>query len=98
MLRRALLAASSSDHVRGLLTAAPAARAIVARYVAGMSIADVARVAGGLRAAGLLVTIDYLGEDTTDALQAARVASEYMSLLETLGAAGLTAGGAVEVS
>ncbi|HEX4830654.1 MAG TPA: proline dehydrogenase family protein [Trebonia sp.] len=98
MLRRALLAASSSNQVRGLLTGTPMARAVVARYVAGEGIRDVVRAARDLRAAGLLVTVDYLGEDTTDALAAARVAAQYMSLLDTLGAAGLTEGGAVEVS
>jgi proline dehydrogenase len=98
VLRRALLAASSSDQVRGLLTGTSAARAIVARYVAGETLADAVRVAHELRDAGLLVTIDYLGEDTTDAARAASVAGEYISLLEKLGADGLTADGAVEVS
>jgi proline dehydrogenase len=66
--------------------------------VAGESVADAVRAARSLRAAGLLATIDYLGEDTTDALRAARVAGEYMSLLERLAGEGLTADGAVEVS
>jgi proline dehydrogenase len=70
----------------------------VARYVAGESIADAVRVARSLRARGLLVTVDYLGEDATDALQAARVAGEYASLLEGLSEEGLTEDGAVEVS
>jgi proline dehydrogenase len=98
VLRRALLAASSSDRIRGLLTGTAAARAMVSRYVAGESIADAVRAAHELRAAGLLVTIDYLGEDTTDATRAAGVAGEYISLLEKLAADGLTADGAVEVS
>lgn len=98
MLRRALLAASSSNQVRGLLAGTPAVRAIVARHVAGEGIADAVRAARSLRAAGLLVTIDHLGEDTTDALRAASVTGEYLSLLEKLGAEGLTADGAVEVS
>jgi proline dehydrogenase len=98
VLRRALLAASSSDRIRGLLTGTSAARAMVARYVAGETLADAVRVAHELRDAGLLVTIDYLGEDTTDAERAAVVAGEYISLLEKLGADGLTADGAVEVS
>jgi proline dehydrogenase len=98
VLRQVLLAASASDRARGLLTGTPAARAIVARYVAGETADDAVRVARALRAAGLLVTIDYLGEDTTDAPRAAAVAGEYVSLLEKLAAEGLTDGGAVEVS
>jgi proline dehydrogenase len=98
MLRRTLLAASGSDQVRGLLTGTSATRAMVARYVAGETTDDAVRAAGELRAAGLLVTLDYLGEDTTDAARAAAVADEYLALLGKLSAAGLTAGGAVEVS
>jgi proline dehydrogenase len=71
---------------------------MVARYVAGETTDDAVRVAGQLRAAGLLVTLDYLSEDTTDGLRAAAVAGEYMALLRKLSAAGLTSDGAVEVS
>jgi proline dehydrogenase len=98
VLRRALLAAAASDQIRGLLTSTPAARAVVARYVAGDNASDAVRVARELRAAGLLVTLDYLGEDTKDALRAAAVRTEYITLLEKLQADGLTADGAVEVS
>lgn len=98
MLRRALLAVAASEQVRGFVTAAPATRAVVGRYVAGESISDAVRVARSLRAAGLLVTLDYLGEDTTDSLRAAATATQYIQLLGKLAAAGLTEGGAVEVS
>jgi proline dehydrogenase len=98
VLRRALMAAAASDQIRGLLTGTPAARAMVARYVAGDNASDAVRVARELRAAGLLVTLDYLGEDTKDALRAAAVRTEYITLLEKLQADGLTADGAVEVS
>jgi proline dehydrogenase len=98
VLRRALLAAAASDQIRGLLTGTQAARAVVARYVAGDNASDAVRVARDLRAAGLLVTLDYLGEDTKDALRAAVVRTEYITLLEKLQAEGLTADGAVEVS
>ena len=54
--------------------------------------------ARALRAAGLLVTLDYLGEETTDAQRAAATAAQYVHLLGKLAAEGLTEGGAVEVS
>src|SRR3954447_16725840 len=92
------MAAAASDQIRGLLTGTPAARAMVARDVAGDNASDAVRVARELRAAGLLVTLDYLGEDTKDALRAAAVRTEYITLLEKLQADGLTADGAVEVS
>jgi proline dehydrogenase len=98
VLRRVLLAAAASEQIRGFLTATPAARAIVDRYVAGDSIGDAVRVARSLREAGLLVTLDYLGEDTTDALRASATATQYVQLLGKLAAEGLTEGGAVEVS
>ena len=98
MLRRALMAAAASERVRDVVTRAPGARAIVNRYVAGESSEDAVAVARWLRSAGLLVTLDYLGEDTTDAQQAAATATQYVHLLGKLAAEGLTEGGAVEVS
>src|SRR5215469_12594176 len=93
-----LLAASESDRMRHLLVSAPLARGVVARYVAGDVAADGVAVAGQLAAAGLLVTLDHLGEDTGDARQAAAVADEYAGLLGLLKANGLTQGGRAEVS
>ena len=98
MLRRALLAASASPRLHELIMAAPQTRAIVSSYVAGETADDAVRVTRTLRAAGLLVTLDYLGEDTTEEAQAAAVTEEYIKLLGKLNAEGLTHGGATEVS
>jgi proline dehydrogenase len=98
VLRRLLLGIAGSDQIRGFVTATPATRAVVGRYVAGDSISDAVRVAKSLREDGLLVSLDYLGEDTTDSEQAAATVSQYVQLLGKLAADGLTEGGAVEVS
>jgi proline dehydrogenase len=98
VLRKALLAAAASERVREAVTGTPATRAIVERYVAGESSEDAVAVARVLRSQGLLVTLDYLGEDTTDAQRAAATAAQYVHLLGKLAAEGLTEGGAVEVS
>jgi len=98
VLRRALLAASASPRLRQLITTAPRTRAIVDSYVAGETADDAVRVTRALHASGLLVTLDYLGEDTTDAAQAAAVADEYVQLLGKLAAEGLTHGGTAEIS
>ena len=98
MLRRALMAAAASERVRNAVTRTHAARAVVDQYVAGESSEDAVAVARTLRAAGLLVTLDYLGEETTDAQRAAATAAQYVHLLGKLTAEGLTEGGAVEVS
>ena len=98
MLRKVLVAAAASERVRDVITSAPGARGIIDRYVAGESSEDAVAVARSLRSAGLLVTLDYLGEDTTDAQRAAATAAQYVHLLGKLAAEGLTEGGAVEVS
>lgn len=98
MLRRTLLAASGSDRARRLIMSAPLTRDVVARYVAGDTTADAVRVSRELLARGLLVTLDYLGEDTTDPGQAAAVTAEYSALLAQLAAAGLAGEGRAEVS
>jgi proline dehydrogenase len=98
VLRRALLAAAASDRIREFVSTAPVTRGVVDRYVAGENIGDAVRVARELREAGLLVTLDYLSEDTTDSLQAEATATQYAQLLGKLAAEGLTEGGAVEVS
>ena len=98
MLRRVLLAASASQRVRRVITTAPVTRGVVRRFVAGETASDALAVVKRLVAQGLAVTLDYLGEDTADPEQAAAVANEYVSLIELLHAAGLTAGGKTEVS
>src|ERR1700749_2045842 len=92
------MAASASERGRDAVTRTHAARAVVDQYVAGESSEDAVAVARALRSAGLLVTLDYLGEDTTDAQRAAATGEQDMQLLGKLAAEGLTEGGAVEVS
>jgi proline dehydrogenase len=98
VLRQALLALSASNQARELIMATPLTRDVVARFVAGETADDALRVTRQLLADGRLVSIDFLGEDTTDPQQAAVVAGEYVGLLAQLSAAGLSAGGRTEVS
>ena len=98
MLRRALLAASASTRVRELTTTMPVTRDVVTRFVAGDTADQALEVVERLLGDGLLATIDYLGEYTTDRDQAAAVADEYIRLLGRLGAVGLSPGGRAEVS
>jgi proline dehydrogenase len=98
VLRRTLLAASASHRVRRIITAAPYTRDVVTRFVAGDTADDAIGVTRRLLAGGLLVSLDYLGEDTADPDQAAAVAQEYVRLLGRLGAGGLASGGRAEVS
>ena len=98
MLRRALLAASASESVRHLVTTVPLTRGVVARFVAGDTADDALAVTRRLLDDGLLVTLDYLGEDTVDPQQAAAVTGEYIRLLGRLAAAGMSGAGRSEVS
>jgi proline dehydrogenase len=98
MLRRALLAVSASESVRHLVTTVPVTRDVVARFVAGDTADDALAVTRRLLDDGLLVTLDYLGEDTVDPQQAAAVTGEYIRLLGRLAAAGMSGAGRSEVS
>ncbi len=98
LLRGAMLQISESDLVRKAVVTAPVSRAVVARYVAGESVPDAVTVASELRTTNRLATIDYLGEDTTDSVQAATTRDTYVHLLDLLAEADLTAYGAAEVS
>ncbi|MGH3276816.1 MAG: proline dehydrogenase family protein [Streptosporangiaceae bacterium] len=89
MLRQALLAASASSRMRHLITTMPVSRDVVTRFVAGDTADDALRVVTRLANAGMLATIDYLGEHTTDREQAAAVAAEYVTMLAGLSRAGL---------
>jgi proline dehydrogenase len=98
VLRRALLAAAASNRIRHIAATAPPARAVVARFVAGETADEALAVTEKLVSDGLLVSLDYLGEDTADPEQAAAVAGEYVRLLGRLAEAGLAAQGRTEVS
>ncbi|HET7012900.1 MAG TPA: proline dehydrogenase family protein [Streptosporangiaceae bacterium] len=98
MLRRVLLAASASSRVHHLITTTPITRSVVKRFVAGETAAEALSVVQRLLADGLLVTLDYLGEYTTEPEHATAVTNEYIALVELLAANGLTSGGRAEVS
>jgi len=98
VLRQALLALSANHQARDLIMATPVTRDVVKRFVAGATAADALAVTEELLGDGRLVTIDFLGEDTTDPDQAADVANEYVRLLGLLAASGLAAHGRAEVS
>jgi proline dehydrogenase len=98
VLRRAMLAVSGSDRIRDIVTTAPLTRDVVARFVAGATQDDALRVTRELLGGGLLVTVDHLGEHTTDPDQAAAAADEYITLLGRLADGGHARAGHAEVS
>jgi proline dehydrogenase len=96
MLRTALLAASRSTAVQRLVVAAPPTAALVRRFVAGTELPDAIAATRALAADGLHVSLDHLGEDTTEEAQAATTTDAYLRLLKVLAETGLA--GHAEVS
>ncbi len=96
LLRQPLLAAARSPRLRSVAEKSRLTRPVVNRFVAGATEADALRATAELAAAGLMTTLDFLGEDTTSAEQAEQTVRAYESVLAALGP--LAEGGAAEVS
>ena len=97
MLRRTLLGLSASDRVKHLVSTLPVSSGIVSRFVAGESVDDAVAATRSLVDEGLLVSLDHLGEDTSDRAQADQTVEAYLTMLRRLADAGLTAGAEVSV-
>jgi proline dehydrogenase len=97
VLREALLKFSRSTKLRGAITKAPVTSEVVSRFVAGERTDDAVAVTRQLVRDRLKVTIDHLGEDTTDLAHADGVVSAYKILLRRLHAAELAHAAEVSV-
>jgi proline dehydrogenase len=97
VIRRTLLTAANSDRLRAVAAGAPISRDVVRRFVAGETTEHAVAATRALLGAGLLATIDHLGEDTTDLATAEATRSAYLTLLGQLAEEGLTAGAEVSV-
>lgn len=90
MLRSVILAAARNEQVERLVTHAPLSRGVVRRFVGGPDTESAVDAARALTGAGLTVSLDHLGEDTTERRHADAVAGAYLELLAALDEAGLT--------
>jgi proline dehydrogenase len=97
MLRSALLASARSARMRSVIETMPVSRSVVERFVAGPDTADAVRAADDLVRDGRRVTLDHLGEDTTDSAGAQATVDAYLTLLSALEHAGLARGADVSV-
>ena len=84
-VRPAMLAASRADRLRHTVERSPVTRRVVRRFVPGDTLEGVLDVVVGLRDSGRYVSIDYLGENVTDADDAATTVRAYLQLLDALG-------------
>src|SRR5690349_23859096 len=89
LLRQPILLLARSQGVKKLVSTMPVSSGIVTSYVPGEGTADAVRATQGLVDDGLRVTLDYLGEDTTDAAQADATVAAYKEVLAELTAKGL---------
>jgi proline dehydrogenase len=88
---------SRSAQVKGLVTSLPVSGSIVSRYVPGETTDDAVSATGRLVGDGLHVTLDFLGEDTTDREQADATVAAYLQVLEALSDRGLARNAEVSV-
>jgi proline dehydrogenase len=83
--RPVILAASRSDGLRRTAERLPVTRNVVHRFVPGETAADALDSVAQLRDSRRLVSIDYLGEDTTEVEDAEKTVQAYVELLNALG-------------
>ena len=66
-VRPAMLAASRAERLRRTVERFPVIRKVVRRFVPGDTLGSVLDIVAALRDSGRYVSIDYLGENVTDA-------------------------------
>jgi proline dehydrogenase len=97
VLRRVLVSAADNAEIKRLISTAPGSRNVVRRFVAGETVEDAVGVARRLIHDGLSVSLDHLGEHTTDVRGAQAQAQAYCVLLGRLADEGLAAHAEVSV-
>ncbi|MGW5663668.1 proline dehydrogenase family protein [Streptomyces sp. NPDC003758] len=84
MLGPVILAASRSDRMRRLISAAPVTKQVVDRFIPGETVEDVVPIIQDLTGKGLELTMDVVGEDITTPEQAAAARDAYLELIDRL--------------
>ncbi|MEW2164186.1 proline dehydrogenase family protein [Streptomyces sp. NPDC007084] len=84
MLGPVILAASRSDKMRRLISAAPVTKPVVDRFIPGETVDQVVPIIEDLTAKGLELTMDVVGEDITTPEQAAAARDAYLALIDRL--------------
>ncbi|WP_306360785.1 proline dehydrogenase family protein [Nocardia sp. CC227C] len=87
-LRPVILAAAGSDRLRRTIASAPVTSGVVRRFVAGETRAELAPVVRALLGDDRAVSVDFLGEYTTERAMADAAVAEYVALIDDLAALG----------
>ncbi|MBL1076092.1 proline dehydrogenase family protein [Nocardia sp. 2] len=85
-LRPIILAAAGSDRMKRAITRTPVTAGVVRRFVAGETRAALLPVVRELLASGRTVSVDFLGEYTTERAMADAAVTEYLALIGELAA------------
>ncbi len=91
MLGPVILAASRSDRMRRLVSAAPVTKPVVDRFIPGETVGQVLPIVEELAGRGLELTMDVVGEDITTPAQAEAARDAYLELIDRLKPLGLGA-------
>ncbi|MFV2119737.1 proline dehydrogenase family protein [Streptomyces sp. Act-28] len=89
MLGPVILAASRSDKMRRIVSAAPVTKPVVDRFIPGETVDQVIPIVTDLTDKGLEVTLDVVGEDITTPEQAGAARDAYLELVRRLEPLGL---------
>ncbi|WP_284575479.1 proline dehydrogenase family protein [Streptomyces sp. 2P-4] len=89
MLGPAILAASRSDKMRRIVSAAPVTKPVVTRFIPGETVDQVIPIVEDLARKGLEVTLDVVGEDITTVEQSYAARDAYLELVARLKDLGL---------
>lgn len=84
MLGPVILAASRSDRMRRLISAAPVTKQVVDRFIPGETVDDIVPIIEERTARGLELTMDVVGEDITTPEQARAARDAYLALVDRL--------------
>lgn len=91
LMRRVLLAGSTSPWLRQQATSRAFVKRSVSRFMPGERMEDALEAAGRLRGENITTILTHLGENLTRAEEAEEVTQHYLSLLERVKASGLDA-------
>ncbi|MER6911862.1 proline dehydrogenase family protein [Streptomyces sp. NPDC000594] len=89
MLGPVILAASRSDKMRTIVSAAPVTKPVVDRFIPGETVDQVVPIVQDLAAKGLEITLDVVGEDITTVEQSYAARDAYLELIGRLKELGL---------
>jgi proline dehydrogenase len=98
VLKEPLLYLARQEGIRHFVISNPAARRVARRFVAGETLDDAIAATRPLNAKHISVSLDHLGENVSDAQEAAATADGYIQILDRIQAEGLDANISVKLT